>query len=59
MADPAVGHTLGHYFTLDINARSAAELVGRLINPVLAGEHHGTWDPTSSEWTDEPHAGTT
>ena len=40
-------------------ARGAAELVGRLINPVLAGEHHGTWDPTSSEWTDEPHAGTT
>lgn len=40
-------------------AKSAVALVGRLLNPVLAGRHRGTWDPTVSEWTDEPHAGAT
>jgi hypothetical protein len=33
-----------------LNAAEAVEIVGRLIDPVLAGRKSGTWDPERLEW---------
>lgn len=33
-------------------AGEALELVGKLLNPILAGRATGTWNPSESRWTD-------
>lgn len=33
-------------------AEEALDLVGKLLNPILAGRTTGTWNPSESRWTD-------